>query len=195
MKTTQKIRRSIQLFVIAISILSLSMQCEKQYPPGTPEIDKLPPATQTGANTFGCLIDGKAFTPKGTWGSDGLQVYYQYVDNAYHFNIGVTRKELNAPLRDLLIRSHNIELQETTYQLVEMDAPGNFGSEYCIYNPNKDGFDDIYRTTPIVKGEITFIRFDVINQIASGTFWFDAINDKGEKVEVREGRFDVHYIL
>ena len=26
--------------------------------------DQLPPATQTGANTFGCLINGKVFIPK-----------------------------------------------------------------------------------------------------------------------------------
>ena len=27
--------------------------------------DQLPPATQTGANTFACLINGKVFIPKG----------------------------------------------------------------------------------------------------------------------------------
>jgi hypothetical protein len=25
----------------------------------------------------------------------------------------------------------------------------------------------------------------------AGTFWFDAVNDRGEKVEVRQGRFDM----
>ena len=34
-------------------------------------------------------------------------------------------------------------------------------------------------------------RLDEVKQIVSGTFWFDAVNDKGEKVEVREGRFDM----
>lgn len=29
--------------------------------------------------------------------------------------------------------------------------------------------------------------------IIAGTFWFDAINDKGEKVQIREGRFDWQY--
>jgi hypothetical protein len=195
MKTTQKLGLPMPLIALAFLTLFSGMQCEKDFPPGTPEIDKLPTATQIGANTFGCLVDGKAFTPKGTWGSDGLQVYYQYVDNAYHFNIGVTRKELYAPLRDMLIRSHYIELQETTYQLGEMDTPGNIGSEYCIYNPNKDGFDDLFRTTSVIKGEITFTRFDVINQIVSGTFWFDAVNKDGKVVQVREGRFDSHFVL
>jgi hypothetical protein len=29
--------------------------------------------------------------------------------------------------------------------------------------------------------------------IASGTFWFTAVNDKGDTVKVTNGRFDVHY--
>ena len=43
-------------------------------------------------------------------------------------------------------------------------------------------------------GKLIITKLDEINQIVSGTFWFDAVNDKGEKVEVREGRFDVHYV-
>ena len=41
-----------------------------------------------------------------------------------------------------------------------------------------------------ITGELKITKFDEINKIASGTFWFDAENDKGEKVEVRDGRFD-----
>lgn len=29
--------------------------------------------------------------------------------------------------------------------------------------------------------------------IISGTFWYDAINSTGQKVEVRNGRFDMHF--
>lgn len=34
---------------------------------------------------------------------------------------------------------------------------------------------------------------DTINQIVSGIFWFDAVNEAGEIVQVREGRFDVNF--
>ncbi len=47
-----------------------------------------------------------------------------------------------------------------------------------------------YNTYTSTTGELTITKFDEINKIASGTFWFDAVNDKGEKVEVRDGRFD-----
>ncbi len=42
-------------------------------------------------------------------------------------------------------------------------------------------------------GELFIKKLDTVNQIVSGTFWFDAINSNGQKVEVREGRFDVRY--
>ena len=44
--------------------------------------DQLPPITQTGANTFGAIVDGRAFTPADSFSSTpgtpkfkGLQVY------------------------------------------------------------------------------------------------------------------------
>ena len=46
----------------------MGASCKKNKPQKT-ELEKLPPVTQTGANTFGCLINGKAFTPKGYSGT------------------------------------------------------------------------------------------------------------------------------
>jgi len=44
----------------------------------------LPPATQTGAGTFACHVNGKAFIDKsGGW----FNCFYQYVDGKYHFAI------------------------------------------------------------------------------------------------------------
>src|SRR5947209_256007 len=49
------------LFLTLILLVLLNSSCKK-------EVDKLPPAIQTGANTFGCLIDGKAWVPTGSGG-------------------------------------------------------------------------------------------------------------------------------
>jgi hypothetical protein len=50
-----------KLFII-LTAVALSC-CSKDEQPNTPktELEKLPPATQTGANTAGCLVNGKAF--------------------------------------------------------------------------------------------------------------------------------------
>ena len=55
------------LLLIYISGLLLSAaSCGKKPAPVEPvaPIDQLPPYTETGAQTFGCLIDGEAFLPK-----------------------------------------------------------------------------------------------------------------------------------
>jgi hypothetical protein len=48
-------------------------------------------------------------------------------------------------------------------------------------------------TTDKVVGELIITNHIYKQGIMSGTFWFDAINSNGEIVQIREGRFDVHY--
>ena len=44
--------------------LAFTMCCKKTETSSLDaELAKLPPITQTGANTFGCLVNGKAVTP------------------------------------------------------------------------------------------------------------------------------------
>jgi hypothetical protein len=42
-------------------------------------------------------------------------------------------------------------------------------------------------------GEFTITKLDTANYIIAGTFWFDAVSEEGEVVEIREGRFDIDY--
>ena len=81
MKTNQNFVKSLTLCALTLFCMLSGMQCEKDQ--NIPEIDKLPPATQTGANTFGCLVDGKALIPrkKGWSGSGVLQCDYQYINS------------------------------------------------------------------------------------------------------------------
>ncbi|WP_439132683.1 hypothetical protein [Polaribacter sp.] len=50
------LKTTLLLFVITF------FNCENKDPE-----DQLPPITQTGANTFGAIIDGKVFTPKNSF--------------------------------------------------------------------------------------------------------------------------------
>ena len=51
--------------IITVILLStlLGASCKKTNTPSP--TDQLPPTTQTGANTFGCLVNGKVWIPKG----------------------------------------------------------------------------------------------------------------------------------
>jgi hypothetical protein len=56
------------IWLLLIALFSICMPaCKKTKidPVPVPAIDQLPPITQTGANTFGCLINGNVWLPKG----------------------------------------------------------------------------------------------------------------------------------
>ena len=54
------------LFVLALLPVLLAAACTKADDDTlTTPLDELPPATQVGANTFGCLIDGVPFVNGG----------------------------------------------------------------------------------------------------------------------------------
>ncbi len=44
-----------------------------------------------------------------------------------------------------------------------------------------------------LNGELKITKLNTQQRIISGTFWFDAILS-GEKIEIREGRFDMRYV-
>ncbi len=48
-------------------------------------VSQLPEATQTGENTFGCLLNGEIFLPDNRHLS--LDCVYQYVDGGYYFSL------------------------------------------------------------------------------------------------------------
>ena len=70
---------------------------------------------------------------------------------------------------------------------------GKASARYSNYQTQPTMNYDDYSTTSIISGELWLKKLDTINQIVSGTFWFDAINANGGKVEIRQGRFDMRY--
>ncbi len=198
MKTIQKFRKLIYLMVLAGIILFSGMQCEKEFPPGTPEIDKLPPITQTGAGTFGCLVDGKALTPRGSpFGGPIFQCNYQdlSVENEpeYYFVLSASdKKSYKDGIHGIQLSGDNVLLEEKTFILSDLNTDGQFAGNFYIIS---NGSIIEYPTNSINTGELTILRFDYGNQIISGTFWFDGVNKDGKKVEVRQGRFDVKFTI
>jgi hypothetical protein len=73
------------LFASLLTLFSCSKDDNKSQKP----IDQLPLATQTGANTAGCLVNGEAFLPTGTsLGGPILSCFYQQNQYGYHFGLG-----------------------------------------------------------------------------------------------------------
>jgi hypothetical protein len=179
---------------IALIILLFLTSCKKHK--NINPVDQLPSETQTGAGTFGCLINGKVFKPKGPSLSPILSSNYQYIyspsPNGFVFQVSATNNVNECEISNITVGLDSGKVsQGGVYELKEMNR-GNAVGRY-MYFPSCNTSQIIYETTSESKGQLIITKFDEINQIASGTFWFIAVNDKGDTLKITDGRFDVHY--
>ena len=183
------------LILLLFTTFTLSC-CSKNDDKPKTELEKLPPATQTGANTAGCLVNGVAFLPKGYFPTGNLVC--NYIDGK-DFILGIGERTIqgsNDLIRDVGFGSQNQNLHDNiglTFSLGENNLDDN--SKYGFYTINAVPPPDPnhYETNSIITGEFKITYHNYNQAILSGIFWFDAINSNGEIVQVREGRFDMHY--
>ena len=172
-----------KLLLILLTTFALSC-CNKDDDKPIAEIDKLPPATQTGANTVGCLLDGKAFLP-GNF-PNSTNCFYQFVDGNYYFALALRKRDSQNNLIGLDIGTNAKQIfQNETLELLEY-LPDNASAAY-IYGTFQNFTNNIH------TGELTITKLDEINHIVSGTFWFDVQDSNGVVHQIREGRFDMQY--
>lgn len=173
-----------------LTIIALLISCDKDGQIFAVK-DKLPPETQTGANTVGCLVNGKVFLPHDEGLNTSVNCFYQFVNGEYYFTLDFVDLRKGG-VESVIIQLKKINLkQEEIYVLNKnSDYDGDFLGGGAAYFPV---LTNIYTTNTLKTGELKITRIDVSKSIVSGTFWFDAINSKGEKVEIREGRFDWNY--
>jgi hypothetical protein len=183
--------KNMILYITLVVLFSCCNKDEDKAP-----IDQLPPATQTGANTAGCLVNGQAFLPKGSSQfGPVLSCFYQQDQYGFHLGLSIVEKG-SKENKSITISTNPGQLVEnTTYNLVARTNNGssynsNFG-EYIITNNINSGKE--YRTTNTITGELKITKLNTQQKIISGTFWYDAVLSN-EIVKVREGRFDMHYV-
>lgn len=143
---------------------------------------KLPPATQTGARTFGCLVDGKVFGH-----NDGvINCFYQLIEGGYYFGISA---EGNITPKYIHILGNQVSIVQGESYPLSTEDDGNFFALAAFEEANDAGYTD-----EIYQGELTITKFDLQTNIISGTFWFDIPHPiTGDTVEIREGRFDTYF--
>ena len=149
-----------------------------------PPVNQLPPATQFGANTFGCLLDGEVFIPGLT--GNPLDCMYQFVDGGYNFSLQANKRDdaNNIVLIGLSTKILSIE-QNGIYQLLE----NTNGNAYGTYS-----YATVFSyTNQTYTGQLKITKLDFTNSIVSGTFWFDVEDNQGIIHQIREGRFDVQF--
>ena len=173
------------LYVCLLICLGGCQQCVKAPPPS-----KLPDATQTGAKTFGCVLNGNLWVAQGrgtifnapvnpncnydaTFKGGTLDVGGAIIiDNSEKSNIGITGSNISA-LGEYTEKNSQIRFKHT-----------DFLASYIWY------IDECISTYKLV-----ITKNDLQNRIISGTFEFSMIRkDNGAKLIVTDGRFDMKYL-
>ena len=178
-----------------LSIALLLMQCKKDEP--SPE-EQLPAATQTGANTFGCLINGQTWEPNGPiilsyWPS--YKVTYDSLRNSGRLTILVARIIREANDNQRFVISVNSIQQAGRYRI------DGVACEIDYHNPlNKGACKDFFNTqyynrgdSTHVQGRLTITRFDRQKKIVAGVFDFTLSKPNCDTVRITKGRFDRQY--
>lgn len=152
-------------------------------------VDQLPPATQTGANTFGCLLDGQVFKPGLT--SNSYNCFYQLVDGEYYFAVNASNQKAGI-LKDISIATNKRRIFESEILDLIDKTDGNASGSFYTSNSNT-GTDDLMYTSKIHTGKLKITKLDFTKNVVSGTFWYDIKDSQGVVHQIREGRFDMQF--
>ena len=166
---------------------STACNSDDDIPPDDPA-EGLPPATEVGAGTFSCLIDGEPFFPS-NFGQRAPSAFYQFVGNG-EFALGISAGR--GGVTSIAIGLGGIDippLEETAYDLTS-EMEGNFTALFSL-----DGGLILRSTTSDENPRrLTITRFENENEfIISGTFEFTVLDNDGNEIRITEGRFDLPF--
>lgn len=170
--------------LFSLFIVTILLSCSHHYddPQPVSELDKLPPATQTGANTFGCLLDGVAFKPGIT--NNSYNCFYQFVNGEYYFLVTANNTKNNVSSAIYVGTEKQTISQGQTLNLFERTT-GNAWGAYFVDNP--------YTTNNTYTGQLKITKLDFTHNIVSGTFWFNVIDSQNVVHHITNGRFDMQF--
>ena len=171
-------------FLLPTLTLLLLTQCQKEKADPDPA-SQLPPATQTGANTFGCLVNGQAWTPKGNSGYANYDVVYDPTYSQGTLSVAASRFTGNGADNQIVGFSSDSLRTVGTYKLRTGGRhQGDFNNRLtsCIYHSVDKG--------TYCKGSFTITRLDYKVGVVSGTFSFTLAKAGCDTVKITQGRFD-----
>jgi hypothetical protein len=158
--------------------------CSKDDDPAA----QLPAATQTGANTFGCLLNGQPWTPNGNAGRPNFSVSYDPTYMGGALQVKVSR-----------YTGSNHSLQAITFGAANVKQAGTY--HFTLSGGNGVNYDDFSQVSPCSyygepprltyrTGLLQISRFDPTAGIISGTFSFTLAQPGCDTITATQGRFD-----
>ncbi len=164
--------------ILLVLLISTLNACSKNDQPKDP-VDTLPPITQTGEDTFACLINGKPFFSSRNRGA-----------SFYNGSLGISGSRRDEQgIRSIVMYGWEVgTIKAGTFPL-KSEEIGNFSANYLI-----DGGLSLDATTiDSASGHLNITRFDPKELIVSGTFEFTVLDNDGNPLNFTDGRFDLNY--
>ena len=182
-------KTSLVLIVSSFALLSLGA-CKKDDPEAG-----LPPATEVGANTGGCLINGQSFVAASYGGSllsnpiPALQGGF-YEDSLYYLTLSnkTSRGSTNVYLffRKQVPGNYLFNKNTPTLDRAGLRYTLNYGA--CFFSDTKE----LFITDAQHTGHVELTYANVSSGISAGTFEFTAASqvDPTKTITITNGRFD-----
>lgn len=177
-------------YVLLLAITIGFTQCCKEKPTSSNDnnIPGLPPATQTGANTLGFLLNGVPWTPAGNNGTANLSMDFDPGFSNGIFGVSAYR----------VIAANNVE-----YFGIGTDSLNFRTPPFSIPLYNKSIFSlgfqrnscDYLWIDTLVKasGILTISKLDRTNNVIAGTFNATLIKEGCDTIKITQGRFDMKF--
>ena len=169
----------MKLYTLVLLLLTLITACNDDDLP-----DLLPPTTQTGANTFGCRVNGEVWVPE----VDGFNE--MAIDALLSPNGTLNMQCRKEPISD----DRNQTLQfSTVIDISGRETSPKYNFTY-LRDRNVDGACRVIELDTFTNHFVQITHIDSVNYTISGRFEFQLKEDDcSTTVRVTEGRFDVTY--
>ncbi|MEM6517595.1 MAG: hypothetical protein AAF688_15545 [Bacteroidota bacterium] len=152
-----------------------------------------------GRGGIKCKVDGKLIKPKASLNGTGLAADIDFVPfplndedimSISFLSGGESPDFISEAVRIKIINIRAESVQVGDVYELQSEIDSSFG-KYGI-NPATD-YD--FSTDDQNVGELKIVFHDFENRILGGTFEYDAVDTNGNLVEIREGEFDMKYLI
>ena len=174
------------------TIVIIDTGCKKQSNNNTDDtnVPGLPPATQIGANTFGCLVNGVPWVPQGFGGTTNLSIDYDP-----EFNYGIFNISAESIVSQSNFSTIGISIRDSlNYMKAPLQLNLSNNSLYGVFYSDENCFITYFDTTVIRKGTLILTTYDKTKGVIAGKF--DAILFKvgcTDTIRITKGRFDFKF--
>jgi hypothetical protein len=179
--------RRLPLF-LSLLVLTQCSKCKNDPAPADPA-STLPPATQTAAGTFGCLVNGQAYLPSGNTGTSNFNASYDPTFQGGTLDIRAYNCSGNcaATKRTVILGGEGIN-KAGTYTLVSNGPQSASFFDRGKASPcnEYDGSRGAY-----VKGTLLISRLG--GGVVAGTFEFKMLQPGCDTLRIMHGRFDAKF--